>query len=76
MRFYLDETEANEKTKQSFKLRFEEEVERFKKNGVDTIFTITPDIFHETIGFDDWASAMTYLQQHREEAFNFWRTNE
>ena len=75
MRHYLDETGADDKTKDAFNIRFEEEVIMFKENSIKTIFDITPEIFHENMQFSDWASGMYYLEQHRQEALNFWRTN-
>lgn len=76
MRFYLDKTDADDQTKRSFAIRYENDLEGFKKNGIEAVFNITPEIFHDSIGFDDWPSAMAYLQQNRQEAFNFWRKGE
>ena len=34
-----------------------------------------PKFYRESLKFDDWDSSMSFLEDKKEEAFNFWNHN-
>jgi hypothetical protein len=56
----------------SFELRFNEEMKTLQDRSVEILMALHPEFFKPTMEFEDWASAMNYLQQHKEAALAFW----
>lgn len=55
----------------AFSYRMEEEVDHYKKKSINTLITMHPQFFKQLIEFEDWGSAMKYLETHKEFAANF-----
>jgi hypothetical protein len=75
MKHHLEKTEENANTKKSFDLQFNNEMRDFKVRAIREAVKATPEIFRENLQFHDWASAMLYLENNRDEALKFWGTN-
>ena len=76
MKRYLKESEQDEETINAFKIKFEQDLKDFKNSVIQDIIHNTPPTFRENLEFDDWRSAMRFLQHNKEDAFNFWRMSE
>tara|TARA_B100000131_G_C18020903_1_gene574522 strand:+ start:407 stop:817 length:411 start_codon:yes stop_codon:yes gene_type:complete len=50
---------------QAFVYRFEDEMASYKRRCIKGLIDLHPQIFHETIQFDDWKSAMKFLNDHQ-----------
>ena len=57
-----------------FELNFNKEVDMMKERSVKLLKIYHPSFFNSMLEFDDWHSAMNYLNTHREDAFKFWET--
>jgi hypothetical protein len=57
---------ANERNVEVYKNNLDEEAELFKTRCVGILIESHPDIFKNVISFDDWASAMYYLNSNRD----------
>lgn len=55
----------------AFSYRMEEEVDYYKKKAINTLITMHPQFFKQLIEFEDWRSAMKYLETHKDFAANF-----
>ena len=49
----------------AFSYRMEEEVDHYKKKSINTLITMHPQFFKQLIEFEDWGSAMKYLETHK-----------
>ena len=58
----------------SFEMRYEEDVRRFKNRAIDILLYSHPPFFRSMIEFDDWRSAMSYLEENRDSALRFWES--
>jgi len=76
MKNYLKESGQDTRTQEAFKIRFENEVDVLKRHAIRDILRNTPSAFRPGLEFHDWSTAMTYLQLHQEDAYNFWRLDE
>ena len=65
-------TEKESNQISSFEYRFEEDVKFLKQSSIRQLINLHPQIFHETIQFDDWESAMEFLTEHQNSALYFW----
>lgn len=72
MKLHLEKIDADDKTRKSFEILFGEEVANFKQRAIQQAIKVTPHIFRENLEFNDWPSAMLYLEQNRDEALQFW----
>ena len=63
-----EETEHNVK---AFSRRFDQETETFKTKGIKTIINYHSSYFKELLEFDDWKTAMDYLDKNKEVIFKF-----
>jgi hypothetical protein len=70
---YMRESDKDEKLITSFKESIDNERNSFKERSITWLLDSTPNTFRDTVGFDDWTSAMKFLVLNREEAFRFWR---
>jgi len=50
----------------AFSYRMEEEVDYFKKKSVQGLIDLHPDFFQQVVDFDNWSSAMKFLEDNRE----------
>ena len=70
---YMRESNKDEKLITSFKESIDNERNSFKDRSITWLLDSTPNTFRDTVGFNDWTSAMKFLVLNREEAFRFWR---
>jgi len=59
----------------AFSFLMEEEVSHYKKKSIETLIRCHPDFFKQAIEFEDWGSAMTFLQTHKDLAVQFLMRN-
>tara|TARA_R100000808_G_scaffold19251_1_gene41862 strand:- start:545 stop:823 length:279 start_codon:yes stop_codon:yes gene_type:complete len=57
-----------------FQLKFEEDVRLFKERAIDVLIYCHPPFFKPTLEFDDWRSAMEFLEKNKQTALIFWET--
>ena len=50
----------------AFSYQLEEEVTYFKKKAIQGLIELHPKLFKQVVTFDDWSSAMKFLEEHRE----------
>ncbi len=63
-----DETDHNI---MAFSFLMEEEVDYYKKKAIQKLIESHPDFFKRTIEFEDWKSAMAFLETHKYLAAQF-----
>jgi hypothetical protein len=52
------------------------EIAILKNNSINYLITVHPKFYRESLKFDDWDSALRFLRDKKEEAFNFWKHND
>tara|TARA_Y100000034_G_scaffold133989_2_gene201183 strand:+ start:199 stop:600 length:402 start_codon:yes stop_codon:yes gene_type:complete len=67
----MKKNNASEQNIKAFKLRYNDEVNLFKRRSVEKIIDAHGGFFSQTIEFDDWKSAMIFLEKNRENIINF-----
>jgi len=55
----------------AFSYLMEEEVSHYKKKSIKTLIEYHPEFFKQVIEFEDWNSAMTFLETHKDLAAQF-----
>jgi hypothetical protein len=65
------ESEESTHNINAFNYRYEEEIARYKKNSIDTLIYLHPKFFDPHLEFDDWKSAMKFINQHKEVMASF-----
>jgi len=50
----------------AFSYRMEEEVAHFKDKSIQGLIALHPEFFASLVEFDDWKSAMKFLEAHKE----------
>ena len=58
--------ERSERNIAVFKNNLDEEVLLFKRKCINVLLGATPKIFRKVVPYDDWTTAMVYLNIHRE----------
>jgi hypothetical protein len=51
----------------AFKYLHNEELDRYKRKSVEEIVSVHGKIFDQVLDFDDWDSAMKYLETNKKE---------
>lgn len=59
------ESEETEHNISAFSFLMEEEISYYKKKAIQNIIKIHPKFFKPVLEFDDWASAMNFLEAHK-----------
>ena len=67
----MKEGKASEHNLNAFKLQFEEETSLYKKRTIKKIITAHGSFFDHLVSFDDWSSAMGFLEKNRQDAMGF-----
>ena len=67
----MNESKASEQKLKAFKLQFEEETSLYKKRTIKKIITAHGSFFDHLVSFDDWGSAMGFLEKNRQEVISF-----
>lgn len=70
---HLIRTERTSTQISTFEMSFNKDVEHFKTKSISTIIHAHPEFFKPILEFDDWDSAMKYLQTNKKAALAFWR---
>jgi len=65
--------DADEKTIKNIKIRFENDQNEYKRRAINYLISITPSPFKEDTRISDWDSAMLFLYERKNTAFEFWR---
>ena len=50
----------------AFSYLMEEEVEYYKKKSIQALIDLHPDLFKQLVEFEDWKSAMKFLERNKE----------
>jgi hypothetical protein len=61
--FEMQETGVSERNVQAFNLNFDDEVKRYKDKAIRQIVDIHPSFYKDIVDFEDWESAMKYLNE-------------
>ena len=69
------ESEETEHNISAFSFLMEEEISYYKKKAIQNIIKIHPKFFKPVLEFDDWASAMNFLEVHKPIAAEFLARN-
>ena len=67
-------SEKNSTQISTFEFRFEQDVQKLKRRSISTLLSCHPEFFRSQLEFDDWKSAMEYLQKNKSTALKFWET--
>lgn len=70
---YMLRTDRNASQISTFEYNFDKDVKHIKEQSINSFKELHPAFFKERIDFEDWDSAMQFLQQHRAAVFSFWR---
>jgi hypothetical protein len=57
----------------AFSYLMEEEIRHYKRKAISALIEAHPDFFKPVIDFEDWDSAMMFLENHQELAVQFLR---
>jgi len=60
------ESEETDHNITAFSYRMEEEVDYFKKRAIHGLVELHPEIFKQLLEFEDWPSAMKFLEANKE----------
>jgi hypothetical protein len=72
---YLLRSERNSSTISSFEYRFDQDVKHIKKQSIDTFMEMHPEFFKSRVDFQDWESAIQFLNNNSADVFSFWSQN-
>mgnify|MGYP003649801152 CR=1 FL=1 len=72
---YLLRSERGSGMISSFEYRFDQDVKHIKKQSIETFRDIQPEFFKSRVDFQDWESAMQFLNNNSTDVFNFWSQN-
>tara|TARA_R110002020_G_scaffold295713_1_gene511270 strand:- start:7189 stop:7602 length:414 start_codon:yes stop_codon:yes gene_type:complete len=65
----LDAKGATETEIKNYSLYIQNDMDFFKERSIQNIVRATPSYFKETLYFNDWESAMGFLNDHKKQAF-------
>jgi len=63
--------EANDVCKQIDE-KVDNEIRILKDNSINYLINMHPKFYRESLKFEDWDSSMSFLEENKETAFNFW----
>ena len=69
---HMIRTESHNTEINSFEFRYKRETEALKARSIDVLKVIHPQFFRSMLSFDDWSSAMEYLQEQKVAVSHFW----
>tara|TARA_R100000995_G_scaffold81486_1_gene54334 strand:- start:433 stop:807 length:375 start_codon:yes stop_codon:yes gene_type:complete len=61
----LKQRDASERNIDIYKSNLNEEIESFKNKSISGLLELHPDFFKQVIPYDDWDSAMKYLESNK-----------
>ena len=65
------ESEETDHNIAAFSYRMEEEVGYFKKRSIQALIDLHPDAFKQLLEFEDWPTAMKFLEANKEIVASF-----
>jgi hypothetical protein len=71
---HMARTDQKSASISAFEFRFDEEIRALKTRSINVIIKNHPSFFRPVLEFEDWPTAMKYLESHRESALHFWGT--
>lgn len=69
--FTMKENNASDQNISAFKLQFEDEIAYFKRKSIRQIIESHGSFFGQIVGFNDWKSAMLFLEKNKESVKEF-----
>ncbi len=67
------ESGASDHNVMAFSYLMEEEIAHYKKRSIRGLIELHPEFFQSTVEFEDWESAMRFLNNHREVVDRFFK---
>jgi len=67
----MKKNDASEQNIKAFKLRYNDELTLFRTKSIKRIIETHGPFFSQTLEFDDWKSAMDFLEKNKESVINF-----
>ena len=61
----LKKRETSERNIEIYKNNLEEEISAFKSKSISGLLELHPDFFKQVVPYDDWDSAMKYLESNK-----------
>lgn len=68
----LIKTERNATQISIFEKKYDDDIKHFKTKAINTLIYAHPPFYLNMLEFDDWDTAMTYLQTNKKTALAFW----
>ena len=56
--------------------KIDSEIAILKDNSINYLINMHPKFYRESLKFEDWNSSMRFLEDKKQEAFNFWKHDE
>jgi len=69
----IEETETE--VPDDLQQKIDEQISILKNNSINYLISMHPKFYRESLIFDDWESSSNFLEEKKEEAFNFWKHN-
>lgn len=67
--------DANNIAPDDLRQKIDEQISILKNNSINYLINMHPKFYRENLIFDDWESSSNFLEENKEEAFNFWKHN-
>tara|TARA_Y100000592_G_scaffold15530_1_gene22772 strand:- start:5408 stop:5632 length:225 start_codon:yes stop_codon:yes gene_type:complete len=68
-------SEADSDESRLLQQNINEQISILKNNSINYLINMHPKFYRDSIVFDDWESSSNFLEERKEEAFNFWKHN-
>ena len=68
-------SEADSDESRLIQQNISEQISILKNNSINYLINMHPKFYRDSIMFDDWESSSSFLDERKEEAFNFWKHN-
>jgi hypothetical protein len=72
---YMLRCERNSIAISSFEYQFGQDVKHIKERSIDAYLKMHPEFFKRNVDFQDWESAMQFLNKNSAAVFTFWSQN-
>ena len=67
-----DSSEKSDSTCTQISEKIDTEISILKNNSINYLINMHPRFYRDSLKFEDWDSSMKFIQDKKEEAFNFW----
>ena len=68
-------SEADSDESRLIQQNINKQISILKNNSINYLINMHPKFYRESLIFDDWESSSNFLEEKKEEAFNFWKHN-